>query len=230
MAKERIFGVFGLGTFGLEVCRAISEKGGKVIAIDNQMDLIEKVKNQVTQAIHIDSTDEQSLKNAPIEDIDVAVVGIGKNMESSVLTTAVLKNLGVPYIIARAVSEIHGQVLKQVGATEVINIEIEQGKRVADKLVSPDIIDKIYIGQNQILAEVICSKKFVGKSILELNLRKKANVNIVSVKHTSTKIDELGNPIVEETVEFPSPSTIIQKDDILVVVGREKDIERLKEL
>lgn len=230
MAKEKIFGVFGLGTFGLEVCRVISEKGGTVIAVDYQTDLIEKVKNMVTQAVLIDSTDEQSLKNAPIKDIDVAVVGIGQNIESSILTTAVLKNLGVPYIIARAVSDIHGQVLRQVGATEVINIEIEEGKRIASKLVSPDIIDKIYIGQNQILAEVMCSKSMIGKSILAIDLRKKLNINILSIKHTSTRIDELGNPVVEETVEFPSPSTIVQKDDILVVVGREKDIERLKEL
>ncbi|MBU4446380.1 MAG: TrkA family potassium uptake protein [Candidatus Marinimicrobia bacterium] len=230
MAKEKIFGVFGLGTFGLEVCRVISEKGGTVIAVDYQTDLIEKVKNMVTQAVLIDSTDEQSLKNAPIKDIDVAVVGIGQNIESSILTTAVLKNLGVPYIIARAVSDIHAQVLKQVGATEVINIEIEEGKRIASKLVSPDIIDKIYIGQNQILAEVMCSKSMIGKSILAIDLRKKLNINILSIKHTSTRIDELGNPVVEETVEFPSPSTIIQKDDILVVVGREKDIDKLKDI
>ncbi len=230
MAKEKIFGVFGLGTFGLEVCQVVSEKGGKVIAVDNQPELIEKVKNMVTQAILIDSTDEQSLKNAPIEDIDVAVVGIGENIEASILTTAVLKNLGVPYIIARAVSDIHAQVLKQVGATEVINIEIEEGKRIASKLVSPDIIDKIYIGQNQILAEVVCSKSFVGKSILELDLRKKTNVNIISVKHINTKIDEMGNPIIEELVEFPTPATRMKKDDILVVVGREKDIEKLREL
>ncbi|MCD6440591.1 MAG: TrkA family potassium uptake protein [Candidatus Marinimicrobia bacterium] len=230
MAKDKIFAVFGLGTFGLEVCRVISEKGGTVIAIDNQVDLIEKVKNMVTQAILIDSTDEQSLKNAPIEDIDVAVVGIGQNVESSILTTAVLKNLGVPYIIARAISDIHGQVLKQVGATEVVNIEIEEGKRIANKLISPDIIDKFYIGQNQLLAEVVISKKFVGKSIMELDLRRKTNVNIISIKRINTTVDELGNPVVESMVEFPSPSTVIKKNDILVVVGTEKDIDRLKDL
>ncbi len=230
MAKEKVFAVFGLGTFGLEVCRVISEKGGKVIAIDNQTELIEKVKNLVTQAILIDSTDEQSLKNAPIEDIDVAVVGIGQNIESSILTTAVLKNLGVPYIIARAVSDIHAQVLKQVGATEVINIEIEEGKRIASRMVSPDILDKVYLGQNQILAEVICSKNMSGKTILDIDLRKKLNVNIISIKHTSTKIDELGNPVVENIVDFPAPTTVIQKDDILVVVGREKDIDKLKDI
>ncbi|MGC9364975.1 MAG: potassium channel family protein [Fidelibacterota bacterium] len=230
MTKEKVFGIFGLGTFGLEVCRVISEKGGKVIAVDYQTELIEKVKNSVTQAVLIDSTDEESLKNAPIEDIDVAVVGIGENIESSILTTAVLKNLGVPYIISRAVSDIHAQVLKQVGATEVINIEIEEGKRVAGKLISPDIIDKVYIGQNQMLAEVMASKSMVGKSIVQLDLRKKLNINIISIKHHSTKIDDMGNPVVEDIIDFPAPSTVIQKDDILVVVGREKDIDKLKEI
>lgn len=230
MAREKIFAVFGLGTFGFEVCRVISEKGGKVIAVDNQHDLIEKVKNIVTQAILIDSTDEQSLKNAPIEDIDIAIVGIGQNIESSILTTTVLKNIGVPYIIARAISDIHAQVLKQVGATEVINIEIEEGKRIASRLISPDIIDKIYIGKEQILAEVVSSKNVVGKSILQLDLRRKMNINVVSIKRTSTEIDEMGNPVVDEVVDFPAPSTVLQKGDILVVVGKERDIERLKEM
>jgi trk system potassium uptake protein TrkA len=230
MAKEKLFAVFGLGTFGLEVCRVLALKGGKVIAIDNDPQKIERVKTTATQAILLDSSDEEILRNAPVDDIDVAIIGIGENLEASILTTALLKKRGVPLIIARAISDIHAQVLKQVGASEVINIEIEEGKRVASRLISPDIIDKVYIGKSQILAEVVATKAFVGKSLLELDLRKRTNVNIISIKRVQTTIDEMGNPVQDEVVSFPNPSTVIEKGDVLVVVGIESDVERMKDL
>jgi len=224
-----VFAVFGLGSFGFEVCRVLSEKGAKVIAADQDAVMVDRVKNLVTQAILIDSTDEQSLKNAPIEDIDVAIVGIGENIEASMLTTAVLKNLGVPYIISRAISELHAQVLRQIGATEVINIEIEQGNRLASRLVAPTVLEKIYLGKNQVLAEFLVTKNFAGKSIVQLDLRKKANINIISVRRTETTLDELGNPHSEEIIHFPNPSLTLQKNDILVIVGHENDIEKMKD-
>jgi len=229
MGKEKVFAVFGLGSFGFEVCRVLSEKGAKVIAADQDAVMVDRVKNLVTQAILIDSTDEQSLKNAPIEDIDVAIVGIGENIEASMLTTAVLKNLGVPYIISRAISELHAQVLRQIGATEVINIEIEQGNRLASRLVAPTVLEKIYLGKNQVLAEFLVTKNFAGKSIVQLDLRKKANINIISVRRTETTLDELGNPHSEEIIHFPNPSLTLQKNDILVIVGHENDIEKMKD-
>ncbi len=229
MVKDKVFAVFGLGTFGYEVCSSLAEKGGKVIAVDNNSDKIERVKNIVTQAILIDSTDEESLNNAPIENIDVAVVGMGDDIEASILTTAILKKLGIPFIISRAISDIHARVLKQVGATEVVNIEIEEGKRVASRLLSPEIIDKMYIGQNQILAEVITPKRFMGKTLQELDLRRKSNVNVISIKRLETDVDEMGNPVEEEVVTVPSPSTELRDNDILVVAGPEKDVKKLKE-
>ncbi len=230
MPKEKVFAVFGLGSFGLEVCRVLAEKGSQVIAVDHKVGQIEKIKNLVTQAILIDSTDEESLKAAPIEDVDIAIVGIGENIESSILTTAILKNLSVPHIIARAISDIHAQVLRQVGATEVINIEIEEGNRLANRLISPDIVEKIPIGKNQILAEVLAPKSFFGKTLQELDLRKKFNINVITIKRIQMNVDEMGNPQEEETISFPGPLTTVQKNDIMVVVGAEREIERLKDL
>jgi trk system potassium uptake protein TrkA len=230
MAREKVFAVFGLGAFGYKVCEVLSEKGAKVIAVDHNENLIEKVKNMVTQAVLIDSTDEEALKSAPIEDIDVAIVGMGDNLEASILTTALLKNQGVPYIIARAISDIHSQVLKQVGATEVINIEIEEGKRVASRLASPNIIDKVSIGKNQVLAEIVVSKNLIGKTLKELDLRKKYNINVISIKRVETSVDEMGNPIQNEISEFPTPLSTLQRGDTLVVVGMESDIEKIKEI
>ena len=155
MAKERVFAVFGLGTFGAEVCRVLAEKGGKVIAVDRDPDVVEKNKNIVTQAVLMDSTDEEALKNLALDEIDVAIVVIGENLDASILTTALLSKLGVPYIIARAITDIHAQILKQVGATENINIEINSGRELATRLISPDILENIPISAELKLVELV---------------------------------------------------------------------------
>ncbi|RLE39907.1 TrkA family potassium uptake protein, partial [Candidatus Woesearchaeota archaeon] len=105
MEKERIFAVFGLGTFGIEVCKGLSARGAKIIAVDSSQKVTEKVKNYVTQAVLLDSTDEDALRSAGLQDVDVAVIAMGDNIDSSVLTTSLLKNMGVPRIIARAMSD-----------------------------------------------------------------------------------------------------------------------------
>jgi trk system potassium uptake protein TrkA len=229
MRKEKTFAVFGLGTFGLELCKVLSEKGGSVVAVDVKQKLIERVKESVTQAILIDSTDEDSIKSVPLENIDVAVVAIGDDMESSILTTAILKNMGIPNIITRAISDIHAQVLKQVGATEVLFIEIEEGRRLANKLISPDVLDRIPISKNQTLAEMITPDSFSGKSLQKLDLFNKFNINVISIKREQIKINDMGNPQKEETIIQPGSSVVLNKDDILVVIGSDEDINALKE-
>jgi trk system potassium uptake protein TrkA len=229
MPEEKIFAVFGLGTFGFEVCRVISEKGGKIIAVDVDQNLVEKAKDFATQAVLIDSTDEVSLRNAPLENVDVAVVAIGDDMEASILTTAILRNMGIPYIISRAISDIHAQVLKQVGATEILFIEIEEGRRLATRLISPYVLDRIPISNNQTLAEVSVPENFIGKTLLKLDLLKKLKITVISVKRKTTKIDDMGNPVREESILQPEPSTILRDDDILVIIGKDEDIKALKE-
>lgn len=225
---EKVFGVFGLGVFGIEVAKTLAEKGGKVIAVDKHIEAIEKIKDIVAQAVLIDSTDEESLRNAPLDDLDIAIVAIGENIESSILTTALLKKLGVSYVISRAISEIHAQVLKQIGANEVFNIEIEEGQRIANRLISPDILEKTYVGKDRVVAEIVVPKSFIGKSIIQLDLRRRYNINVISLKRIQLTVDEYGHPVDQEVVSFPDPHTTLQKDDILVVVGTEKDIDNLK--
>jgi len=230
MVKEKVFGVIGLGIFGSEVCRVLAEKGMKVIAADKDRDVLEKMKNHVSQAVLLDSTEEDALRNAGLHDIDVAVVAIGDNVNANVLTTILLKNLGVPHIIARALSALHAQVLRQIGATEVINIELEQGARLANRIVAPDVMDIIPISSNQSLAEMRAPEIFIGKSLVQLEIRKKFNVNIVSMKRADTGIDDMGNPVRSEKVFSPKPDDIIRVNDVLIILGEEKDIEKLKGL
>lgn len=232
MAKEneKVFAVIGLGTFGLKVCEDLASKGGKVIAIDNHPELIEKVKNTVTQSILLDSTDEGAMSQIPFADVSIAVVAIGEHVEASILTTAILKRLGIPYIIARAISDIHNQILRQVGADEVINIEIEEGQRLAQRLISPEILDNISLTENISVSEIYVPTDFKGKALSKLDLRKKMNVNIVAILRTTLTVDEEGNPVKTDSAVFPDAEEILQDSDILLVVGKNEDLDVFRSL
>jgi trk system potassium uptake protein TrkA len=116
--KQKVFAVIGLGTFGVRLCEELGTKGGKVLAIDNQEKLIEKVKDFVSQSILMDSTDEDAMSQVPFEDVDTAVVAIGDNLEASIITTAILKKIGIPRILARSVTDIHRRILDKSGPTK----------------------------------------------------------------------------------------------------------------
>ncbi len=229
MAKEKAFAVIGLGSFGRKVCEVITEQGGRVIAIDNDAGLIDRIKDSVTQAVLLDSTDVDSLTNAPFDDVDVAIVAIGDNIASSILTTALLKRIGVPYILARAISELHEQVLRQIGADEIVNIEIDQGNRIGRKLMSPEVLDRILVSESVSVAEVYPPKSFVGKSLSKLNLRERLSVNVIAITRTTLSIDETGNSVRNEQVLFPGGEDIIEENDVLLVVGKNEDIDALRD-
>ena len=230
MAREKVYAVFGLGAFGQEVCRVLAEKEGKVIAFDNQPELIERIKDTVTQAYLLNTTDEDALKNAPLDDVDVAVVAIGNNIEGSILTTALLKRMEVPFILARAVTDLHYQVLQQIGADEVVNLEIEEGRRIALRLIATEMLDSIPLSKDISIAELDASHFFVGKSPKQLDLRNAFNVDVIAVRRFKTTIDEMGNPQKEEQLVFCAPEEIFQENDVLLVVGRNDDIHALREL
>ena len=229
MEKERIYAVFGLGAFGYAVCKGLAEKGAKVIAVDNQEKKLNRIKNEVTQAILIDTSDQEALTNAGLNDIDVAIVAIGDNIDTSILTTTILREMGIPVVISRAVNVIHAKVLKKVGATEVIFIEVEQGARLANRLYAPYIMTFHPITKNYSVAEIIAPKKFEDKSIKELDLRRKYNINIILIQRKTIKIDYTGNQseLMEEIL--PTPNEILKASDLLIIFGSEEDISKLKD-
>jgi len=228
--KDKIFAVIGLGVFGLKVCEVMAERGGRVIAIDKDPALIEKVKDIATQSILLDSTDETAMNQIPFADISVAIVAIGEHIEASILTTAILKRQGIPYIVARAVTEIHHQVLRQVGADEVVNIEIEEGQRIAQRLISPEVLDRISVTENISVAEVYVPKDFLGKTLAKLNIRNKMHVNIVAILRTNLSIDEEGNPVKTDNAVFPDAAEILQESDIMLIVGKNEDLDAFRKL
>lgn len=227
---DKVFAIFGLGAFGRQLCATFMEKGASVIAVDNQASVIERIKDEVTQAIRIDSTDEESLDQVPLEDVETAVVAIGDNVEASILTTALLKRKGIPFILARAISELHMQVLRQIGADEVVNLEIDEGRRIAQRLVAPEIIDRTGLGESLSLAELKTPKSLTGKPLAKLDLRGNYRVSIVIIRRTNMTVDEIGNPTRSEEAIFPTADTVLEEQDNLLLVGKTEDIEEFTEL
>ncbi len=222
----KTFAVIGLGIFGRTICEVLVDKGAEVIAIDNNETQIKRVKDIVTQAILLDSTDEDSLNTAPFDQVDAAIIAIGDNIESSILTTTLLKQLGVPYIIARAVNKTHYQVLKKLGADEVINIEEDQGNQVALNLVAPLILKKIQLSKNIVLSEIYLPKMFVEAKAEKLSLKESYNLNLTAIRRIVTALDSDGNTVREEELILPQNIEKLIENDILIIIGEEKDIDK----
>lgn len=230
METDKVFAVVGLGTFGRQVADELYRKGGKVVAIDNQPELVERVKSSVTQAVLVNATDAEALAQAPLDDVDVAVVAIGDNIEASILATALLKKMRVPFVIARAVSDLHQLVLKQVGADQVVNIEIEEGTRLAMRLIAPHVLDRVPLSKSDSVAELRVPRAVLGSTLAELKLRARFRVNVVSIRRTHVDVDELGNPERREELIFPGPTDELKEDDVIMVVGRNEDIDAFSAL
>ncbi len=222
---EKTFAVIGLGMFGLKVCQVLMEKGGQVIALDNRPEQINKVRDTVTQAILLDSTDEESISEAPFENVDAAIVAIGDNIEASILTTNLLKQTGVPYIIARAVNKTHYQVLKRIGADQVINIEEDEGTRIALNLIAPSVMDKVILSDNTLLAEMYLPEGLNNSTVKSLDLMGRFNLRLSGVRRTKTELNPDGAAIRTESLLFPEQDDKLQKDDVLILVGTEESLE-----
>jgi trk system potassium uptake protein len=222
----RQFAVIGLGRFGSSVARALFQKGYQVLAIDSQETITQNISDEVTQAVCLDSTDEKALRAVGLSNVDVAVVGVGTNLEASILTTLNLKEIGIKEIVCKAVSEDHKKVLEKIGATRVVQPEREMGTRVANSLVSTNVIEQIELSDESSIAELIAPKEFIGKSLREVDIRAKFGVTVIAFKR---RIPSASKKEEEEIVNIsPKAEDLIKKGDILVVLGTNYNIDDLK--
>jgi len=225
----RQFAVIGLGRFGFKVAEVLAAKGAQVLAIDKDLGLVDKARDIVTEAVQLECTDEEALRESGVESVDVAVVSIGEDVESSILTTAILKNLGIKEIIARAGTKLHAQILKEVGAARVVFPEEDMGLRVANSVFAPGVLDYVDLGADYNLAEIEVKGGFIGKSFRELGLKSKYGVNVIMImKKIKEEVGEKGGFVEKEIKELPTPDYVLGEKDILVVVGDSKDIEVLE--
>ncbi len=222
----RRFLVIGLGRFGSALAEALSQAGGEIIAVDERMELVEAVKDKVTYAAQLDSMEIESLRAVGAKDVDVAVIAIGEDFEASVLTTAVLKELGVKEITARANTEREKKILELVGATRVIFIEAEMGKRLARALVAPSVLEHVELSEGYSMIQWEVDDRFIGKSLAEVGLRSKWGLNLIGIRQRVATASKEGKAqIVERMEPVPRPDYVFQKGDVLVLVGQQKDLE-----
>jgi trk system potassium uptake protein TrkA len=226
----RYVAVIGLGKFGSTVATELTEKGAKVIAIDKDRDRVEALKDQVSYAVALDSIDFAALKSVGIGDVDIAVVCIGEDVEANLLTTLLLKKMGVKKIWARAISPLQHEILKTLEVDEIISLEEEMGKIIARSLVSTSITKHIPLSLGHSIAEVVAPKAFIGKTIREINPREKFNINVVAIKKKVPQISDQGERTFEEAIEtVPSPDTPIEEGDIFLVVGTDDNLRKFSE-
>ena len=222
------FAVVGLGRFGKKLAIALAMSGAEVIAVDKERAVIDSIRDQVTHAVRLNSTDEEALKAQGLDKVDIAIIGIGQGgqgFESAILTVVNLRQMGVPKVYARAEDPISGEVFSKVGATEVIYPEIESAQRWAYKLIAPQIGEKIDFAPGYSLARVKAPASFEGKTVMDLQLRQKYSVNLVAIKrgeHGKGKKSEKG-----QIINVPMPNTIIYAEDIMMVAGSDADLVKL---
>lgn len=201
--------VIGLGTFGRSVAQTLYENGKMVLAIDQQEERVQKVIDDeiASDAITLDVTDENSIKKVVNDDFNTAFVCIGKNTQSSVFITVILKEIGIKTIICKAKNELQGKILKKIGATSVVYPEETMAKETALGVIRPNITEHFKFSEKYRMFEIKAPKDFIGKNLIELNLRNKYEMNIIGIKSK------------EELNIMPLPNTAISESDILLVIA-----------
>ncbi|GAB6170395.1 TrkA family potassium uptake protein [Clostridium carnis] len=215
MANKQ-FVVIGLGRFGYSVAKTLYELGNDVLAIDMNEDIVQEISDSVTHAVQLDATDENALRSLGIRNFDVAVVTIGDNIQSSVMATLLVKELGVKFIIAKGQSDLHAKVLYKIGADRVVLPEKDMGVRVAHNLVSANILDYIELSSDYSIMEIQALDEWAGKSLSELRLRSKYGINVMAIKNGE---DVNLSPLAEDKIAL---------NDIIVAIGSADDLSKLE--
>lgn len=213
---KKQFAVIGMGRFGSSVAKTLSELGFEVLAIDSSEQRTQEVSNFVTHAVQADSTDEEALRSLGLNNFDIVVVAIGQDIQASILTTIIVKELGVPRVIVKAQTELQGKVLKKVGADKIIYPERDMGQRVAHHLVSSNIIDFIELSDDYSIIEMTPSSQMIGKNLRDLDIRARFGCNVMGIK-TNDKMNIA-----------PNSHDTIKEEDILVIVGKNSDLQHLE--
>ena len=223
-----IVAVIGLGTFGSKTAISLYEKGAEVIAIDINEALVDKIKDRVTHAVALNVTEERSLRSVNISDVDSAIVAIGDNIETSIMAVAMLRKLGVGRVVARATSNLHEHVLREIGASEIIKVEEEMGEIIASKIIAPHVLQRYNFAAGYSLVEIKLGKRFEGKTLVESKIRQNYSLNIVALQKRVPYISEDGKSAYKISInDTPMPMDVIDENDIAVLVGSEKNFNRL---
>ncbi len=214
---KKQFVVIGLGRFGTSVARTLSSLGHDVLAVDNRESCVHEVMNEVTQAVQADARDEETLKSLGVRNFDAAVVAIGDDIESNILITLTLKEMGVKYVVAKAQTSLHGKVLSRIGADKIIYPEKDMGMRLAYNLVTANVMDLIELSPDYSIVEIKAPVKFWDRTLGELDLRAKYGISIMAIK-------KAGDILIA-----PGAEAKIGEKDVLIIVSKTEALGRLPE-
>ncbi len=225
------FAVIGLGRFGSSIARALSEKNFEVLAIDKDESLVKAMEGVVSQAVVLDATDEKSLRELGIKEFDTVIVSMGESVEDSIMITLTLKELGVKQVIVKAKGDLHSKILKKVGADRITIPEREMAEKLAQSLASPKIFDFIEVSDTHGIVEMVVPKKLANKSLSDLKLRDKYKVSVIAIRRKVPFSKPDGSTdFREEVVIGPGGNDETIPGDVLILLGRNDDIDKIRKL
>jgi len=210
--------VIGLGIFGFNIAKDLYENGFEVVAIDKDKEVVQKIRDHSTKAILADGTDKEVMESIGIQEDDVVIVSFGEDLAAATLITLHLKEMKIKQIIVKAPNEDHKRVLEKVGATEVIIPEKEMADKVARGLISPNVLDYIPLSEEYNICELVPPSHFMGKTIGELHLRSQYHVEVIAIREV----------LPDRIRMVPRADFIIKDSDVLVVIGKEEDIQKIR--
>ena len=214
-------GIIGSGRFGEALIDSLSEKGAEMLLIDQSPERIQFLADLVTKAVQGDAANARTLKEAGFDTCDVVVICIGNNMEGSIMATVNCKELGVPTVVAKAVSDLHGKVLKRVGADIVVYPDRDRALRLAHSLLSRSPIDLFEIADGVSVSEIVPPKELIGKTLIEGQVRQKLGVTVLAIRRQAE------DPRLPRKVILATGSESVQADDRLLVFGPDLKIDEL---
>lgn len=222
------YAVIGLGRFGMTVANILAENGQEVIAIDKRQELVDEISGRVSQAVCMDSTEESVLRNLNLNEVDAVIMGIGSNIQESILATAILKKIGVGVIYAKVENHLHGRILELIGVKRSILPEEVVGTQLAKTLVSKNVLEYFNLSSGHSVIELRAPLSFVGKTLQELALPTERGISVIAIKYDYLTVSDEGKNVIEQRLnDMPGANDIVNEGDVLVLMGQKKNIDEL---
>lgn len=221
------FIIIGLGNFGGSLAEKLTQQGNEVIGVDSRSEKVVVLKDKLSHTICMNATDQSAITHLPLKNTDIVMVCIGEDEGANIMVTAHFKNLGVKRLISRAINPLHESVLQAIGVNEIVRPEEETAERWAKKLCLKGVIDSFELNKSYSIVEIVVPEKYIGKTIEEVKFRELHNVLILTIIRDAQEKSFLGRSKTVANVQgIPEPTTMLQKDDIIVIYGNNEDLQR----
>jgi len=218
--------IIGLGNFGASLAEKLTLNGNEVIGVDNSMSKVDSLKEKISHTICMDATDNHAVTGLPLKDTDIVIVAIGEDQGANIVVTALLKNLQVKRLISRAINPLHETILQALGVDEIVHPEEETAERWSKKLSLSGLVDSFELNKEFSIVEVSVPEKYEGQTVKEINFREKYNLLILTtIKNTEVKSIIGKNKTIAKVQGVATPELLLEKDDVLVIYGANKDIK-----